>query len=738
MNKKHNLLILLMAIVAVTTAAQSVTDTLSLAELTVTAIKQGTSDNAPAPAMTVVGSEAVERNRVVSPKTVADLAPGLFIPDYGSRMTSTIYVRGIGTRIDQPAVGLNVDNVPVLCKENYDFDVPDIARVEVLRGPQSTLYGRNTMGGVMNIYTLSPLSYQGTRAMVEAASHGAWRVGVGHYARLGEQWGLGITVYHHRTAGEWRNAFSGHRADWERLTGGRAKLEWNPGSGLMLSNVLNVSVGRQGGYPYEYTGTGQIAYNDTCFYRRTSIIDGLTVSKEWHRLSLMSITSYQYIDDNMTLDQDFTPQPYFTLTQARREHAVTQDVVLRGKRRGDGYNWLAGGMGFYRRLKMRAPVTFFDTGIASLIEEHRNTAAPSYPIAWDNREFELGSNFTAPTWGVALYHESTFTAGKWTLSAGLRLEHEHAALNYRSVTHTGYTIVEAATGTTYSHEPINIDDSGHMSKNHTELLPHLVVTRRLSQDYNTLSLIVSRGSKAGGYNTQMFSDVLQQQLMGMMGIGAKYATDEVVGYKPERAWNFELGSHSEWIDRRLKADVNVYYMDCRDRQLTVFPDGTTTGRVMTNAGRTRSVGVEAAMRVTIDNYTQLAASYGYCDARFVRYNDGRADYRHKQVPYNPTHTLWAEALHTRPLGSDWTLSAAVNVRGAGRICWNESNDQVQPFYALLGASVTMNYHERYSLSLWGTNLTDTNYRTFYFVSIGHEFLQRGHGRVLGITLTIKL
>ena len=61
------------------------------------------------------------------------MVPNIYIPDYGSRMTSTIYVRGLGTRIDQPALGLNIDNVPVLCKENYDFDMMDIAKVEMLR-----------------------------------------------------------------------------------------------------------------------------------------------------------------------------------------------------------------------------------------------------------------------------------------------------------------------------------------------------------------------------------------------------------------------------------------------------------------------------------------------------------------------------------------------------------------------------------------------------------------------------
>ena len=121
-------------------------DTVSLNEVTVTAIKQGSDLRSRATALTVLDLREAERNQVSSVKTASELVPNLFIPDYGSRMTSTIYVRGIGTRIDQPAVGLTIDNVPVMTKENYDFDLMDVARFEALRGPQNTLYGRNTLG----------------------------------------------------------------------------------------------------------------------------------------------------------------------------------------------------------------------------------------------------------------------------------------------------------------------------------------------------------------------------------------------------------------------------------------------------------------------------------------------------------------------------------------------------------------------------------------------------------------
>ena len=715
-------------------------DTLSLGEVTVTAIKQSADLRTQATALTVISRQEAERNQVLSVKTAADLVPNLFIPDYGSRMTSTVYVRGIGTRIDQPAVGLTIDNVPVMTKENYDLDLMDVSRMEMLRGPQNTLYGRNTLGGLMNVYTLSPLNYQGTRAVVEGASHGTWRVGASHYRLLGEDLGLSLSAQYGSTRGEFTNQHNGQRCDWERMLGVRAKLEWRNHDGWYLNNVASVTVSRQGGYPYEWSETGRIAYNDTCFYRRTAVIDGLTLKKDLERWTLSSITSYQYLDDNMTLDQDFTERDYFTLTQARREHAVTQDLVARSHERPDGYNWLAGVSAFYRHYTMDAPVTFYDYGIDQLIERHVNAAIPEYPITWDTRSFVLGSHFTSPSGGAALYHESIYHWGQWTVQAGVRLDYEHARLNYRSVTHTGYSTHVLATGALFSHEDIDIDEHGTLDKDFIDVLPNVSLTWHPWPGKNhTVYLAASRGSKAGGFNTQMFSDVLQQRLMGLMGVGLQYDVDKMVGYKPEKAWSYELGGHFECWDARVQSDLGLFFMDCRDRQLTVFPPGTTTGRMMTNAGKTHSWGAEFAMKVSPTQWTHLNVSYGFTHATFRDYDDGKVDHSGKRVPYAPMHTLFAEGAHTIKVGGseDQLLTLAANVRAAGDIYWDEANTLRQPFYALLGASITWQ-QPRYSVQLWGRNLTDTQYKTFYFVSIQHPFLQRGHGRQLGATLRLTL
>lgn len=710
--------------------------TLALQEVSVTAIKQSPDVDRLPVASTIIGARQVERQGVVAMKNMSELAPNFFVPDYGSRMTSTIYVRGIGARIDQPVVGLNVDNVPFLNKDNYDFDLPDIERIEILRGPQSTLYGRNTMGGQINIYTLSPLRYQGVRALLEYGTGNTLKAGVSWYDRLLPQLGMSLSGYYTMTDGFYENEFNGADCGAEKQGTLRWKTQWRVSDRLTAENVASLSLSRQSGYPYASIDTDIINYNDTCFYRRTAITDGLTVKWTGRHFTLSSISSFQYIDDNMTLDQDFLPLQYFTLTQKRKEWALTQDVVARGAH-GD-YAWITGAFGFYKKSDMSAPVTFKDYGIEQLIEKNRNEANSTYPIKWDEDMFVLGSDFVNPVWGVAMYHESSYKLGRFTVTGGLRLDYEHTSLDFNSHCNTGYTVydctVTPALDVPYRQTPVVIDDYGHLDDDFVELLPKLT----LSYDAGNGSSVyasVSKGYKTGGYNTQMFSDVLQQRIMGMMGLGMKYDVDDVVSYRPEKSINYELGAHLRSRNGRLKADVAAFYIDCRDQQLTVFPEGTTTGRIMANAGKTRSYGIELSMSYRHDERWSFNASYGYTDAGFVDFDNGKQDYSGCRIPYAPSNTMYVSAICSLPVGVSWLdrVSVMADCHGVGDIYWDEANEVRQPFYALLGASVRLE-HERYSVDFWGENLTDTDYKTFYFVSIGHGFYQKGKPLRVGVTL----
>lgn len=727
-------------------------------EVQVTAIKQGAALRSQPVAATIAGSRFIERNRIGALKDLSQAVPNFHAPDYGSRMTSSIYVRGLGARIDQPVVGLNIDNVPVLNKDNYDTELADAERIEVLRGPQSTLYGRNTMGGVINVYTLSPLDYQGVRLTASYGSGETCRLRASVYQRFSSGLGMSVTGYHTRSEGFFENLATGAACDRERMSGGRWKLQWR-GSGFRLDNTFSFSVLEQGGYPYAYAGEelrdeqgrpiirpGEIRYNDPSTYDRKTFSDGLTMRWDAERFSASAIVSYQYSDDEMNLDQDFLPLSYFTLTQARTEHTVTADAVFRS-RGGGRYGWLAGAFGFYRRGEMSAPVCFKETGIERLILANANAHDPQYTYdSWDGGQLLLGSDFLNPSAGGALYHESDLRAGRWRFTAGLRIDCERTQLRYRSRTQTGYTATDRISGAT-AHYPLDIDIRNTLQRTFVELLPKISAVYAFDEVRN-LYVSIAKGYKAGGFNTQMFSNVLQQEMMSRMGFGEVYDPDEVVAYDPEYSWNYELGGHFSCMEGAVRGDFALFYIDCRDQQLTVFPPGSTTGRMMTNAGRTRSMGAEAALQITLRRNLEINAAYGYTDARFLHYETTEADaagnpvrvsYKGKRIPYAPKQTLSAGIAWTLPTGVAWLgdLVLQTGIRGTGSICWDEANRLEQPFYTLLDASVRLE-HPRYGIDLWGRNLTDRAYDLFYFKSVGNEFLQRGRPRTFGITLHIYL
>lgn len=710
-----------------------------LEEVNVVALKQSNQLRGEAVSATVVGTSELENMNAVAIKGISDVVPNFFVPDYGSRITSTMYVRGIGARMDQPAVGLNVDNVPYLNKNAYDFDVSDIVSVEMLRGPQSTLYGRNTIGGLINITTLSPLNFQGWRLMAQGASGNDWRASAGWYHKFDRRSATALTGYFSYLGGFFRNKYTGKLLDKELNGALRWKTDHIFNDNLILNNVASASILRQGGYPYEYVETGEINYNDTCFYRRFIVNDGLTLKLSTGKFEMISVTSVQYLDDNMTLDQDFLPLPFFTLTQKQRETSVTEDLVFKGEKLDGKYRWLAGAFGFYKNLAMHAPVTFKETGIEELIVNHRNDANPDYPIIWDSNSFPLDSDFKLPTFGAAIYHESVFTVGNWKLTAGIRFDWEKSKLDYRSRCDTGYEIMQKnADGTLFPlrHVNIDIDDHGKLQRNYFNWLPKLSILYSLPMEGEcNVYATVAKGYKSGGFNTQMFSDVLQQRLMGIMGIGAKYDIDDVVGYKPEYSWNYEIGSHLSFPAIKLYLDLSAFYIDCKDQQLTMFPSGDTTGRIMTNAGRTRSLGGEISINwLPLDNF-RFSVNYGYTNAKFLKFFNGIENFKGNYLPYVPRNTFFASAEYTFNFNNDFcrSLSFEVNTRGAGRIYWNEANSLHQNFYALLGASVSLDFNQ-WNLQVWGKNLTGTDYYTFYFMSMGNEFLQRGRPIQLGATV----
>ena len=722
----------------------------------------------------VVGESMLRREHIVSIKDLSAVVPNFFQPDYGSKMTSSIYVRGFGARIDQPVIGVTVDGVPYLNQNNYDFDMLDVARIELLRGPQSTLYGRNTMGGQMNIYTLSPLNYEGVRASLEYGAGNTFQGKASYYGRSESgKFGYSVGGFYNRTDGFFENAYNGEMVDWGSSSGGRVRLIGVLGRGWELENIAQIGYTDEGGYAYakydaEKGSADKVSYNHPSRYMRMNISDGLVLSHAGEKYKFTATTSYQFTHDKMDIDNDFTPKEMFTLVQEQREHAVTEDIVFRTNEGDRRWKWLTGIYGFYKRIDMSAPVSFQQDGINDLILGNMPAMVKQFLTI---NPFTLDSRFDIPTYGAAVYHESSLRAGKrWRFTAGLRLDYEKSTMDYDNFSEVDYKFDMSAMNPNMPalDRTVEVKMQGKEELDFLELLPKFAVN--FTTGAGDLYATVTRGYKAGGFNTQIFSDILQNKMktalmsdaMGSMGGGGRpssqaggqpsgqpsaipsYDEASVTTYKPEYSWNYEVGGHLKLAKGRVALDFAAFWIECRDQQLTVFPDGDATGRMMSNAGRSRSRGAEISaswdmLRLMSMSHLRLMANYGFTHAEFIEYDDfvnGEAvSYAGNYLPYAPKHTASVGLVYNCWIGGRLLdeITVSASWQGAGKIYWNEANTLSQNFYSQLNASLELR-KGNFSLGLWGKNLTNTEFNTFYFRSVGNDFISPGKPIRWGISL----
>lgn len=694
-----------------------------------TAAKEELPAGAP---VTTVSSTQLQQYGVYNPKALPALVPGIHLPDYGSSMTSSIYVRGFGSRMENPVVGLYMDDFPILDKNSYDLDYLDIASIRFLHGPQGTAYGRNALFGVISVRSQAPDGETKLRAQLE--------YGLAHHVRAQVSWYQGehaFSLGYRHSRGWFKNEYKDTWAD--PYNGGQLRWRWDRALSdrWQITNLLQAGISAEGGFAYGLWKDGvqhPVSYNDEGSYRRVTVLEGFKLRYQGEKVQVDGIASLQFLADRMRMDQDYTPRNIFTLQQSQLSPAHTLEVIARPTRKFAHWKPTSGAFAFFKYNRMEAPVLFKREGIQSLILDNANKGIPEDIGTLDipDNDFLISSNFDILTWNVALYHESHFPVGGWQFTAGLRLDYEGAKMLYDCTASLHYQLI----GMMSSVRPYTDHYRGTLSHGVPVLLPKLAV------EYNGFSntriyTSATKGYRAGGFNTQIFSDILQNRLMnGMMDdLGVHFDNERVsIGadrteYKPEEAWNFELGA--SFHKGGFRADVNAFYITALRQQLTVFPPGMSTGRMMTNAGKSRSYGVEAQVSYNKGGFAAHAA-WGWNNACFTEYTDGTVSYAGNRIPYSPEHTLFAA------LGYNWSkVSLQAHMRGIGPIAWNEQNTLVEPFYVTLGARASVELG-RVLLYLEGENLTNTRYKAFYFKSMGNEFFQLGKPISLQLGIQIRI
>ena len=679
--------------------------------------------------------------------------PSMSIPAYGSRLTSSTYMRGIGSRSGNPAVGVYYDNIPLVNKSSFNSHFYGIDRVDVLRGPQGTLYGMNTEGGLMRVYSKNPMNYQGTDLRLSLATGLQSDVEIAHYHRPSDKFAFSTSAFYSGQKGFFDNTYLNEHADLSNEFGGKARLVWLPADGWNIDFTTDYQYVNQNGFPYGEYDSETKHFNEPQTtllngYKRQMVNSGLHVTYTTPSLLFASTTSHQYLYDQMVMDQDYLPEDYLQLEQRQKMNAITQELSLRSL--GGGKWNHASGVFFSKQwLKTDGPVYFGEAMNNKILTNMGMPAAMAQMLSISDNY--VPGTFRTPQWNVGVYHESHIKLfDRLTLTLGLRYDYQKVSIDYATqsmFTLTGKgTMMMPGQGGQMIQIPVDFTSKfvsrlkNQTDKGYSELLPKFGLTLDLGSGSN-LYAVVSKGFRAGGYNIQMFSDIFSNEQreigkgfaamakgdMTVEHTAEDYAkVEETITYKPETSWNYELGTHLNLFGGKLHADAAVYYMRVRDLQLSVMAGDYGYGRQMINAGRSSSCGVELSLRGTaLDNRFTWAATYGYTHSQLLDYEDN-------QVPFIPTHTF--SAMTDYRIGK---FTFGLNVAGNGPTYWDVDNEYRQKLYATLGAHAMVDFG-CIKLNVWGRNLTDTKYNTMLVNSsidgTNRSFAQQGNPLQVGADL----
>lgn len=720
-------------------------------------------------------------------RDIANFVPSFVMPDYGARFTSSIYVRGIGSRINSPSMGIYIDDIPLMNKSTFNGHIYELDRVDVLRGPQGTLYGINTEGGLVRQYTKNPMNYQGTNIKLGIGTHFYRKAEVAHYAKLSDNLALSVAAFYNGTNGFWKNSLTDERADDMNEAGGRLRLVFQPTDRLSFDWMTDYQFVRQKAYPYGVldpeSGKVQTDPNQDhqSKYKRNMLTTGLAVKYKANGFDFASNTSYQLLKDNLLMDNDYSNVDFITVDQYQLGNALTQEFTFKSNNQSR-WHWTSGVFGSYQWLKTTAPNkfgTYFPQMLQMQIQgamlksmmgrgmtqEQAMAAIQARGGINIDMAMDIPCLFHTPQFNVGVFHESNIDLTEHlTVTLGLRYDFTQSKIDFdtRGISlNPTFSIM----GATISPSRIYTDYIGSGKANFNQLLPKFGLTYKFNDGSNVYAT-VSKGYRAGGFNVQMFGDIIQTDLQSAIGMlqGGTPMPEVVmehhgdncapimdgVKFKPEESWNYEAGTHLNLFNNLIHLDLSAFYMQIRNQQLSVFTSDYGFGRRMVNAGKSYSCGLEAMLRGSaLSNHLSWSLGYGYTHAAFKEYTTKASssataeeiDYKDKKVPYVPEHTLSALADYRFDFADSFvkSLTVGANMNAQGKIWWDEANTYSQKFYAVLGAHVSVDLGIC-TLNLWGRNLTDTNYNTFAFSSkaTGKEVFmaQRGNPIQLGMDVNI--
>lgn len=668
-------------------ADSTVFKTVGLSEVTVVEFKKS-KENLATNSVSVVDSGFINRHELQSITELTAVVPNFYMPEYGSKQNTPVYIRGVGAKTKGSAVGFYVDGIPHFENSSFDVDMSNIASVTVFRGPQGTLYGRNAIGGIINVTTVSPLTYQGTQFKLGYGSHNDALFQFSHYNKLGSKMGYSVAGGYHYNDGFYRNMFTNRYVDQLKDAYGRVALVWLLDNKWFLRVNSMLDYSNQGGYPYgkynRLTGeTEPVNYNRYSSYRRLLSTSGLNISYAGENISFSSQTAFQYIRDRQGIDQDFTSNDTYFVKNRLKQTMLSQEFMLKSNN-SSRYQWLWG---------------------AFAMTQHINNTVETQYITKDNA---FPTHYRIPVNALAIYHQSTIKLfSGFSFIAGLRWDYENSTLKYLRET---YQLSTDGART----EVKNVNSSLHFN----QITPKFALQYQDERNNNSYYFSVTRGYKAGGFNQT-------------------FQKEEETSFGPEYNWNYELGGKVHLLKDKLYAEAALYYIDWRQQQVNQTVPGV--GNVIHNAGHSSSKGFELALNSSPLKNLSIALSYGYTYAKFIEYQkSAKLNYSGNMLPMVPRNTLSCSASYALYPSSTSFIDKIVltaGLTGIGKIYWAEDNEVAQNFYALLNAKISIT-SGIFTWECWGKNITDTHYNTYCFKSSA-DYAQVGKPAYFGTSLLVK-
>lgn len=693
---KHVFITIVMCLFLVySVVGQQLSDTVQLSEVTVSSQKRQQRILDIPSSISTLNAKSVENYKVNDLRDASAIIPNFYMPEYGSKLTAPVYIRGVGSKVNNPTIGLYVDKVPYFEKSMFAFDFNDIEQVEVVRGPQGTLYGRNSLGGIVNISTSKPGKYLDTRFSADLGMYGKQMYRLFHNQPITDKVALLINLGYTERDGYVKNTFDNRSVGDNLVKLGSLKFRVTPLKKLILDYKISGEKSNEVGYPYGLLNSNgkveNVSYNHKSIYNRDILDNSLTALMTFKKFSITSVSSFQYLKDEQDVDQDFLLRDLTNVIQGTDQRLFSQEIVFTSQNL-TGIEIVSGVFAFHQSTDRTINLRY-----GSDITKSNQT------LDYDKFNDEKNS-------GLALFNQTTVKPLAFLeITAGLRFDYEKNSLDYQHYLYksTGYSLNKAE----------------NFVSDFTQFSPKLAFRFLITPDVSVYTSI-STGYRAGGFNTT-------------------YVDTSDEKYEPEALINYEIGAKASLFHGKLFLSATAFYIDWDNQQ--VSQRVAIGGYMYKNAGETFSKGLEGEMTLRPFKGLTIGANAGLTVAKYADFQPDKkidsVNYKGNYLPLVPRYTfanyISYEKRFTSPLIK--SVQLITSFQGIGKQYWNDDNSESQKPYSLVNASLSVGF-PYLKLVFWGKNLLNTTYYPyrFYVSNFKNWYAQVGAPFTAGITLSVQL